>query len=83
MKARIGNTVAETAAFERQAASLWSEPEIEALKYYLAVNPEAGDEITGTGGLRKLRWSRSGMGKRGGARVIYYFYNETAPIYLL
>jgi hypothetical protein len=51
---------------------------------YLAVarNPLAGDEMPGTGGLRKLRWSRAGMGKRGGARVIYYYYNETAPVYL-
>jgi hypothetical protein len=53
MKERIGDTVAETAAFERLAAALWSEPEIDNLKNYLAVNPTAGDEISGTGGLRK------------------------------
>ncbi len=53
------------------------------LKNYLAINPEAGDKIPATGGLRKLRWGRTGMGKRGGARVIYYFYDEAAPIYLL
>ena len=39
-------------------------------------------EMPGTGGLRKLRWGRAGMGKRGGVRVIYYYYNETAPLYL-
>jgi hypothetical protein len=38
--------------------------------------------MPGTSGLRELRWSRAGMGKRGGARVLYYYYNETAPIYL-
>lgn len=43
----------------------------------------AGDEIPSTGGLRKLRWGRAGMGKRGGARVIYYFYDDTAPLFLL
>lgn len=79
----IGNTIAETQAFIKQAASLWSEAEIDALKDHLAVNPTAGDEIPGTGGLRKLRWGRDGMGKRGGARVIYYFYDETAPVFLL
>ncbi|MBF0437362.1 MAG: type II toxin-antitoxin system RelE/ParE family toxin [Magnetococcales bacterium] len=83
MEHRIGNTVAETASFDRQAAALWSESEIDELKSYLAINPMAGDEIQGTGGLRKLRWSRSGMGKRGGARVIYYFYDDFAPVYLL
>ena len=39
--------------------------------------------MEGTGGLRKLRWSRSGGGKSGGIRVIYYFYNESMPLYLL
>ena len=43
----------------------------------------AGAEIPGTGGLRRVRWSRSGMGKRGGVRVIYYYHHESAPIYLL
>lgn len=50
---------------------------------FLARNPEAGEEITGTGGIRKLRWGGKGKGKRGGLRVIYYFYNETAPVFLL
>jgi hypothetical protein len=79
---QIGNTVAETAAFSRAAAAIWTDYDIDELKSYLAVNPMAGDEIQGTGGLRKLRWRRPGTGKRGGARVIYYFYDETAPLYL-
>ena len=49
----------------------------------IAANPLEGEEIPGTGGLRKVRWKRAGMGKRGGTRVIYYFYNESAPLYLL
>jgi hypothetical protein len=53
------------------------------MKDYLSLNPLVGDEIPGTGGVRKMRWTRPGMGKRGGARIIYYFYDETAPIYLL
>lgn len=83
MESRIRNTVVETPSFVKHAAALWSESEVDTLKDYVAMHPMAGDEIPGTGGLRKLRWSRAGMGKRGGARVIYYFYDETAPVYLL
>ena len=82
MKSNIGTTVVETESFIKQAAALWSAAELDDLKDYLARNPLAGDEIPGTGGLRKLRWGRAGMGKRGRRRVIYYYYNETAPIYL-
>ncbi|WP_369799471.1 type II toxin-antitoxin system RelE/ParE family toxin [Novosphingobium sp. PP1Y] len=39
--------------------------------------------IPGTGGVRKLRWARSGSGKRGGARVIYFYYHPDCPLYLL
>jgi mRNA-degrading endonuclease RelE of RelBE toxin-antitoxin system len=50
---------------------------------FLARNPESGAVIPGTGGIRKLRWTGRGKGKSGGYRIIYYFYNETAPICLL
>ncbi|MEW8321914.1 MAG: type II toxin-antitoxin system RelE/ParE family toxin [Candidatus Thiodiazotropha taylori] len=39
--------------------------------------------MQGTGGIRKLRWARQGGGKSGGIRVIYYFHNESMPLYLL
>ena len=39
--------------------------------------------IQGTGGLRKIRWKRPGAGKRGGVRIIYYYYDQHAPVYLL
>ncbi len=81
-KSKIGNTVIETESFIKQAAAIWSAAEIDDLKDHVARNPLAGDEIPGTGGLRKLRWGRAGMGKRGGARVIYYYYNETTSLYL-
>lgn len=64
-------TIVETPTFVRCAAEVWDDDELTAFKLWLAVNPQAGDVIPGTGGLRKLRWSRAGMGKRGGARVIY------------
>ena len=50
---------------------------------FLAENPLAGDEIPGTGGVRKLRFAAFGRGKRGGARVIYYYLDETMPVYAL
>jgi hypothetical protein len=50
---------------------------------FLGLNPEAGVIVPGTGGVRKLRWAVPGRGKRGGARVIYYFHSETLPILAL
>jgi hypothetical protein len=79
----IPHTVVETEPFLKHAAALWDEKERQEFIDFIAVNPLAGAEITGTGGIRKIRWARAGMGKRGGARVIYYYYNETAPVYLL
>jgi len=76
-------TVAETPTFTRQADKLFSEDEKRELIDFLAVNPLAGDEIPGTGGVRKVRIAASGRGKRGGARVIYYYLDETMPIYAL
>ena len=76
-------TVAETPTFSRQADSLFSENEKRELIDLLAENPLAGDKIPGTGGVRKLRFAASGHGKRGGARVIYYYLDETMPSYAL
>jgi hypothetical protein len=47
------------------------------------MNPEAGDIIPETGGVRKLRWAVQGRGKRGGVRLIYYFHSDTFPLFLL
>jgi mRNA-degrading endonuclease RelE of RelBE toxin-antitoxin system len=77
------HTVAETPIFSRQIDKLFSEDEKRELIDYLAENPPAGDEIPGTGGVRKVRFAASGRGKRGGARVIYYYLDETMPIYAL
>lgn len=50
---------------------------------YLAYNPTAGNVIPGTGGVRKLRWGLEGRGKRGGARVIFFFHDMEMPLFLL
>ena len=76
-------TVAETPTFSRQADKIFSVDEKRELIDFLAQNPLAGDEIPGTGGVRKLRFAAAGRGKRGGARVIYYYLDETMPIYAL
>lgn len=76
-------TVVETPEYLRRIARLIPSDSAAALVLFLAANPTAGKLIEGTGGVRKLRWSRPGMGKSGGARVIYYFYNESIPLFLL
>ncbi len=76
-------TVAETPTFTRQADKLFSEDEKRELIDFLAENPMAGDLIPGTGGVRKLRFAAAGRGKRGGARVIYFYGGEDMPIYAL
>ena len=75
--------MAETPLFVRQADSIWNEQEREEFVNYIARNPEAGDVIPESGGVRKVRWSRAGAGKRGGARVIYFYHDDTRPLYLL
>lgn len=76
-------TVVETPFYIKQAEKLWAEEERASVVDYLARNPAAGDIIPDTGGVRKLRWGRAGMGKRGGARVVYFYYHDDAPVYLL
>ena len=69
-------TVAETPIFQRYAAEVWSEVERTQFINFIAVNPDAGDLIRGSGGCRKVRWSTAGQGKSGGARVIYFNAND-------
>lgn len=76
-------TVVETDRFLRDAIQLMPEAERMNLIAFIALNPESGDLISGTGGVRKLRWALPGRGKRGGARVIYYFHSEQMPVFLL
>ncbi len=75
--------VVETDRFLRDAGQLMPEAERMNLVSFIATNPESGDLIPETGGVRKLGWGLPGRGKRGGARVIYYFHSEQIPVFLL
>ena len=63
--------------FQRYADAIWNEEERLEFISWIALNPNAGALIPGTGGCRKVRWSRSGQGKRGGTRVVYFNPTET------
>lgn len=76
-------TVVETKAFTASAKGRMKPQEVEALIDVIAAAPESGDLIQGTGGLRKIRFGVGGPGKRGSVRVVYYFYNDTMPVFLL
>ena len=76
-------TVAETAQFLKKVNQLLSDGEKSDLITYLSGNPQSGVLIQNTGGIRKLRWAKSGGGKSGGVRVIYYFHSNMMPLYLL
>jgi hypothetical protein len=76
-------TVVETLQFVRQAEDVWTEAERLEFVDYIARNPEAGDVIPETSGVRKVRWRRQGTGKRGGVRVIYFYHNLATPLFLL
>ena len=76
-------TVREERPFVRWAEENWSREECDAFIDYIARNPLSGVVIPGAGGIRKVRWAGSGRGKRGGARVIYYFYSDEMPLFLI
>lgn len=73
----------ETPIFTKLITKLISDEEHHLLQLQLSIRPESGDLIRGSGGIRKLRWVGSGRGKRGGIRVIYYYFKDDAQIYML
>ena len=75
--------IVETPEFLSAANGLLSDDERTTLIDYLAFNPRAGAVVSGTGGIRKLRWGLEGRGKRGGARVIYFYHNGEMPLFIL
>jgi mRNA-degrading endonuclease RelE of RelBE toxin-antitoxin system len=73
----------ETPLFTEDLLDLLSDDEYARFQEHLANNPLAGAVIQQTGGLRKIRWSAQGKGKRGGVRVIYYHVTADSQIRLL
>lgn len=80
---KIPQVVVETTPYQKAVGKVWDEDTQREFKNYIGINYALGDLIPGTGGVRKIRWKANGHGKRGGVRVIYYFYNERHPVYLL
>jgi hypothetical protein len=76
-------TVIETPLFAKLWPDYWTDDERTEFVAFLAANPEAGDVIPQSGGCRKVRWSRAGMGKQGGVRVIYFNRLAEGSIVLL
>lgn len=76
-------TVIETPTFQKQAEAIWPEDERLEFIYWIAVNPDAGDVIQGAEGARKVRWKKSGTGKSGGVRVIYYHLVDDEVVLLI
>jgi len=64
----------ESRIFDRYRSRYLADDEFARLQIALRADPQRGDVIPGSGGIRKLRWRRQGMGKRGGVRVIYYVH---------
>jgi len=75
-------TVVEMDEFLAATRKLMDDEERAGLVNYLSFHPTAGVVVPGPGGVRKLRWGLEGRGKRGGARVIYFFHNMDMPLYL-
>ncbi len=75
--------IVETPIFTKQVLDSLSGDEYRLFQQTLLEHPDAGPRIPGSGGLRKLRWSAEGRGKRGGVRVIYYWFVAKDIILLL
>lgn len=69
--------------FTRQIRELMPDDRYRQLQEAILANPRLGDLIPGSGGLRKVRWTLSGQGKRGGARVIYFWIRSEDQVYML
>jgi len=73
----------ETSLFSKLLSEYLSDEEYSALQWMLRARPDAGKVVSGSGGLRKLRWAAPGRGKSGGYRVIYYWRDHQGQIWLL
>ena len=73
----------ESPLFTKQVHDYLTDTEYRVFQKYLAANPDIGNVVRGSGGVRKVRWSRRGTGKSGGVRVLYFARTEAGQIWLL
>lgn len=76
-------TFIESSLFEGNRPLYLDEDEFSELQQFMMQNPEAGEVVPGSGGVRKLRWRRRGMGKRGGLRIIHFVRYEPNEFWML
>ncbi|WP_298270744.1 type II toxin-antitoxin system RelE/ParE family toxin [Geobacter sp.] len=76
-------TFVESPLFTKQVHDYLTDDDYRVFQAFLATNPDAGDVVRGSGGVRKVRWSRQGTGKSGGVRVLYVARTEAGEIWLL
>ena len=76
-------TVVETPHFQTLWTAYWTEEERAEFAAFIAANPSAGDVVRGSGGVRKVRWTRAGTGKSGGVRVIYFVRTTAGEVVLM
>ena len=76
-------TIVETLLFQRQWPLYWTEEQRGEFASFIAEHPAAGDVVPGSGGIRKVRWSRAGFGKSSGVRVIYFTRTAEGEVVLL
>jgi mRNA-degrading endonuclease RelE of RelBE toxin-antitoxin system len=75
--------IVETPIFTKRVKEILSDEEYRLFQIKLIDDPETGNIIKGSGGIRKIRWSGSGRGKRGGSRILYYWYNTKGVLLML
>lgn len=76
-------TFIESSVFERIRSAYLDDDEYSELQQFLMQNPESGELVPGSGGVRKVRWKSAGRGKRGGLRIIYYVRYTPAEFWML
>jgi hypothetical protein len=79
----LGKRSSRPMTYLKAASALFTDSERADIVTAIALDPEAGDLMPGSGGYRKRRFGRTGIGKRGGARVVYLYGGEDFPIFLI
>lgn len=83
MTTQAPQTVLELPYYSARAASRMTPEEQGAAVLMIGSDPQCGDLIPGGGGIRKVRFAVGGRGKRGGVRIVYYYYDRNNPVYLI